>query len=172
MARTDEDWRKRLYNPIAKTFVAVRPLDRRILCSTSLFGPMPEAECVPNPGSVASRADTTNKTHSPWLYQLTGVYTCSEARGRGLGQATVKVAIESAHEEARRQGKECRVAVDVYATNTKAISFYEKCGFVVSGPRPGDSDTEAARAELLMHYRDSSASSQNRETSALRLDAA
>ncbi|KAH6660560.1 hypothetical protein BKA67DRAFT_548434 [Truncatella angustata] len=156
VAFTDEDWRKRLSNPIGKTFVVVQLPDRRILAATSLWGPMPNSEPLSNPNvaTAVTNPQTLENTETPLTYHLTGVYTRAEARGRGFGQAVVKIAVDSAHNEARRLGRECRLGVEVYATNTVAISFYEKCGFVTTGPRPADEDTEAARQELLMHYRD------------------
>lgn len=152
VARVDGDWRRRLYNPIAKTFVAVRPRDRRIFASTSLFGPMPNSEVVSNPNIVSPTTSSSREASAPLLFKLTGVYTCAEARGQGLGQAIVKVAVARAFSEARQRNEECRVEVDVYARNTAAISFYEKCGFRINGPRPDDTDPEDALSELIMYY--------------------
>jgi GNAT superfamily N-acetyltransferase len=153
-AYTDHDWHRRLHNPIIKTFVAVRLHDRRVLSATSLIGPMPHPEPVANPSEVtapvgaAQRGTADVNLH----FQLTGVYTRAEARGQGLALAAATAAVEHAHGEALRAGRECRLGVDVYATNTAAISFYERCGFVVEGPRAADADAEPSRPELLMFY--------------------
>jgi GNAT superfamily N-acetyltransferase len=155
----DEDWRRRLYNPIAKTFVAVRTRDRRVLAATTVYGPMPGEEIVSNPNlstgtTTPAEADTVGGDGAPLIDQLTGVYTRAEARGRGIGKAVVEVAVAYALAEMRRrQTSACKLGVDVYAANKPAISFYEKCGFAVSGPRPIDADSETARPELIMHYR-------------------
>jgi GNAT superfamily N-acetyltransferase len=155
IAFTDDDWRRRLNKPIAKTFVAVRLHDRRILSATSLFGPMPTSEPLSNPSAVTTTASDDGRLEgkdTPLYFQLTGVYTRAEARGQGLAQAVAKTAIERAGDEARRQGREYKLAIDVYASNTAAIAFYKKCGFVAGGPRPVDSDTDPSRPELLMYY--------------------
>ncbi|KAK6072514.1 GNAT family [Seiridium cupressi] len=155
VAFKDEDWGRRLRNPVAKTFVVVRLCDRRILAATTLFGPMPNAELLSNPNLASATAGAHGETDvTPLLYQLTGVYTRAEARGQGLGQAVVKVATECTYEEARGRGRDCKLMVDVYATNTVAIAFYETCGFAIHGPRPVDSDSDDSRPELLMQYRD------------------
>ncbi|KAI0125763.1 acyl-CoA N-acyltransferase [Xylariales sp. AK1849] len=160
LAFTDQDWHNRLSNPIAKTFVVVRLHDRRILSAASLFGPMPQSGLLSNPNQITARAtdvQSNNNDETTLHFQLTGVYTRAEARGQGLAQAVVKVALERALGETQRHGKECTIGVVVYVTNTAAISFYEKCGFAGSGPRLGDSDSDSSRPELLLHYRHSHA---------------
>ncbi|ETS87536.1 hypothetical protein PFICI_01364 [Pestalotiopsis fici W106-1] len=128
---------------------------------------MPSQEVMSNPAAAAAAAaDITVISTSAsveqsnyadgahLLYQFTGVYTRAEVRRQGLGQALSKVAAEYAHTDARRRGGRCRLALDVYTTNTAAIAFYQKCGFVVGGPRPVDEDTDDARPEVVMYYRD------------------
>lgn len=126
---------------------------------------MPTAEPVSNPNAVTTTTTITTTTANdvglegnkedgaaPLYFQLTGVYTRAEARGQGLARAVANAAIERAMEEARRQGREYQLAVDVYASNTAAIVFYEKCGFVAGGSRPVDADSDPSRPELLMYY--------------------
>lgn len=162
VAAGDEYWHRRLNNPLAKTFVAVRLRDRRFLSATTVYGPMPHNDVVPNPGMAAETAisatATTNSAqgdpddHVSLVYQLTGVYTRAEDRGHGLGKALSRAAAEYAHADAQRRGARCRLGLDVYAANTAAVSFYQKCGFAVSGPRPVDEDSDDSRPELVMYY--------------------
>lgn len=156
----DEDWYRRLHKPIAKTFVAVRISDRRILAATTVFGPMPGAEIVSNPAAAddeeqrnATNDDNDDGDRPPLLYQFTGVYTRAEVRRQGLGRALSRAAAEYAHADARRRGARCRLGLDVYTANTAAIAFYQSCGFVVGGARAVDADTDHARPEVVMYYR-------------------
>ncbi|KAI1843404.1 hypothetical protein JX265_006230 [Neoarthrinium moseri] len=154
IAFNDDHWRKRLYNPLAKTFVVVGLYDGRVLSAATLWGPMPESKLISSPSpAAATTSDVVDGTREPLSFQITAVWTCPEARGRGLGRTVVKAAIAQAGQDARQRGSSYSLGVDVYAVNTAAISFYEKCGFSVSGPRPEDSDTESLRPELLMYYR-------------------
>ncbi|KAI4602661.1 hypothetical protein KJ359_007879 [Pestalotiopsis sp. 9143b] len=174
-ASGDEYWHRRLYNPLARTFVAVRLRDRRVLSATTVYGPMPHNEVVPNPGIAADAAISTTATandtqgdpddHVPLVYQLTGVYTRAEFRGRGLGKALSRAAAEYAHADALRRGARCRLGLDVYAANTAAVAFYQKCGFAVGGPRPVDEDSDEARPELVMYYRSADGDSGTRRDS-------
>lgn len=175
VAAGDDYWHRRLYNPLARTFVAVRLRDRRVMSATTVYGPMPHNEVVPNPGiaveTAVSATATTNSAqwnlddHVSSVYQLTGVYTRAEDRGRGLGKALSKAAAEYAHADARRRGTRCRLGLDVYAANTAAVSFYQKCGFAVSGPRPVDEDSDEARPEVVMYYHTSEGHSGTRRES-------
>ena len=74
----------------------------------------------------------------------------AEQRGRGLGRAL----LERTFEAARRSGI-LRVELEVYATNTKAITLYERCGFQHEGLRgrarllDGDTDDIVEMALLF-----------------------
>jgi ribosomal protein S18 acetylase RimI-like enzyme len=57
-----------------------------------------------------------------------GIGLLSDYRGRGLGRQLLHEALEAA-----RQGGIMRVELEVYASNTSAISLYERMGFVHEG---------------------------------------
>ncbi|KAI0154497.1 hypothetical protein GGR52DRAFT_464958 [Hypoxylon sp. FL1284] len=160
---TDADWLGRIKNPVAKTFVAVRPHDGRVLSATSLIGPLPSADPASNPFQVSTEmrhgADhpRCGEASAAASFQLTGVYTIPDARGRGIAKALVKAVIEQAVQETSQQGKELALSVVVYSSNHAAITFYESCGFVADaeGPRACFNPIKKSSAsELCMrHYR-------------------
>ncbi|KAI1079456.1 hypothetical protein F5B20DRAFT_165460 [Whalleya microplaca] len=138
---TDDDWVARLKNPLAKTFVAVRTHDGRVLSATSLIGPLLDSIPASNPTQVVKEmrnGGDQQQSHeiSPIPFQITGVYTRPEARGQGLGKALAKAATEHALRQANEKGRALRLSVVVYKSNRAAISFYESCGFV-AGPEGG-----------------------------------
>ncbi|KAI1115245.1 hypothetical protein F5Y14DRAFT_140546 [Nemania sp. NC0429] len=52
----DAAWLARIKNPLATTFVAVQSDDSRVIASTSLFGPLPNASPASNPYQIVSEA--------------------------------------------------------------------------------------------------------------------
>ncbi len=60
-----------------------------------------------------------------------GVYVKPEARGRGLGEALIRSALDWAREK-----KLMTVRLSVVATNHSAKRCYERCGFAVYGVEP------------------------------------
>jgi putative acetyltransferase len=58
-------------------------------------------------------------------YELRKMYLSPEARGRGLGERMLDVAVEWVKQ---RRGK--RIVLDTVETMTRAIAFYEKHGFI------------------------------------------
>ncbi|GGM25588.1 N-acetyltransferase [Streptomyces fumigatiscleroticus] len=63
--------------------------------------------------------------------QIRGLAVADEARGRGVGRALVRAAVE----EARRRGAR-RITLRVLGHNTAARKLYESEGFVVEGIQP------------------------------------
>ncbi|MFI5682483.1 GNAT family N-acetyltransferase [Streptomyces sp. NPDC051636] len=63
--------------------------------------------------------------------QIQGLAVAGEARGRGVGRALVRAAVE----EARRRGAR-RITLRVLGHNTPARKLYESEGFVVEGVLP------------------------------------
>ncbi|MGC9541056.1 N-acetyltransferase family protein [Streptomyces sp. UG1] len=63
--------------------------------------------------------------------QIQGLAVADEARGRGVGRALVRAAVE----EARRRGAR-RLTLRVLGHNTPARKLYESEGFVVEGVLP------------------------------------
>ncbi|WP_037889500.1 GNAT family N-acetyltransferase [Streptomyces viridochromogenes] len=90
----------------------VAELDRRIVGYVRLGFPTP----------LASNAH---------VRQIQGLAVSDEARGRGVGRALIRAALE----EARRGGAR-RVTLRVLAHNTPARKLYESEGFVVEGVLP------------------------------------
>lgn len=153
----DETWLGRFKNPLATTFVAVQSDDNRVVASTSLIGPLPNASPASNPYQIVSEAvpqstasnadnhdddDNNNKHESnasrePLYFQMSAVYTSPEARNQGLAKSLIKAATHDAQRRARGQGRPLILSVVVYATNSAAISVYERCGFAkgTGGPK-------------------------------------
>jgi ribosomal protein S18 acetylase RimI-like enzyme len=63
--------------------------------------------------------------------QIQGLAVADEARGRGVGRALIRAAVE----EARRRGAR-RITLRVLGHNTPARGLYESEGFVVEGVLP------------------------------------
>ncbi|KAI8956373.1 hypothetical protein F4801DRAFT_13897 [Xylaria longipes] len=133
-------WLGRIKNPLATTFVAVGSDDDRVVASTSLIGPLPNASPASNPYQIVSQvvpqsdaANNDNENHDansePLCFQMSAVYTIPEARGQGLAKSLTKAATEEARSRAQGQGRPLALSVVVYAANNAAISVYERCGF-------------------------------------------
>lgn len=90
----------------------VAELDRRIVGYVRLGFPT----------SLASNAH---------VRQIQGLAVADEARGRGVGRALIRAAVE----EARRRGAR-RITLRVLGHNTPARKLYESEGFVVEGVLP------------------------------------
>ncbi|MET8243380.1 GNAT family N-acetyltransferase [Streptomyces sp. NPDC005202] len=63
--------------------------------------------------------------------QIRGLAVAEEARGKGVGRALLRAAVE----EVRRQGAR-RISLRVLGHNTAARKLYESEGFVVEGVQP------------------------------------
>ncbi|TGJ88153.1 hypothetical protein E0Z10_g514 [Xylaria hypoxylon] len=155
IAFDDEAWLGRIRNPSASTFIAVQTDDNRVVASTSLIGPLPNANPASNPyqvvsGAIAKSGTTYNNNNhngnnnnnnvgggEPLYFQMSAVYTSPEARGQGLAKSLIKAATEEARDRARQQGRPLVLSVVVYAANSAAISVYERCGFArgAEGPK-------------------------------------
>jgi ribosomal protein S18 acetylase RimI-like enzyme len=131
--------------------VAVPSEDNRIVASTSLIGPLPNATPASNPyqqlvstgkATRASQGDANNESNlsgeegEPLYFQMSAVYTSPEARGQGLAKSLIKAAAEEARSRARGQGRPLALSVVVHETNSAAISVYERCGFVRGEEEP------------------------------------
>ena len=160
---TEEDWLSRINNPQVKTFVAVHSNDRiRVLSATSLNGPLPNPDPASNPFQACTEMTGASDQHrihveaSPLSFQISGVYTAPEARGKGIAKAVVKTTVEEAIKYAKRQMRQLDLNVVVYASNHAAIAFYKTCGFVADpkGPRKSfNAHKNCYEVELCMHYR-------------------
>ncbi|KAI1336457.1 hypothetical protein F5Y15DRAFT_207681 [Xylariaceae sp. FL0016] len=135
IAFADQAWLDRIQNPLSKTFVAVHAhdTDRRVMSATSLIGPLPSAEPSSNPrqwaSEMISREDHRDRSGEPMSFQMAGVYTRAEARGRGLAKTLIRRATDYAVEQAHKAGRPLSLSVVVYASNEAAVSVYESCGF-------------------------------------------
>ncbi|KAI0838976.1 hypothetical protein F5Y06DRAFT_296135 [Hypoxylon sp. FL0890] len=158
----EEDWLSRINNPLVKTLVAVHSNDRRVLSATSLIGPLPNRDPASNPFQASTEITGASDQHhnhveaSPLSFQISGVYTVPDARGKGIAKALIKTAVEEAINDAKQQDRKLNLSVIVYASNHAAISFYESCGFVAdpAGPRTSfNPHKNRSEVELCMHYR-------------------
>lgn len=139
----------------------------RIVASTSLIGPLPNANPASNPYQIASEAiaqsDTSandNKHHDanggPLCFQMSAVYTIPEARGQGLAKSLIKAATDEARNRAWGEGRPLVLSVVVYAANKAAISVYERCGFARGAEEPKlifNALKNVSKKELNMYYR-------------------
>ncbi|RYG58016.1 MAG: GNAT family N-acetyltransferase [Alphaproteobacteria bacterium] len=73
-----------------------------------------------------------------------GMGIITSHRGRGIGWMLLKAAVEEARKSFRR------VELDVYASNTSAISLYEKTGFAHEGRRIGAIHIAGQDQDVLM----------------------
>lgn len=178
VAFADEDWLKRARNPLAQTFVVVRSRDRAILAATTLMGPLPLHRTKPASLLISENDSNNNNNHSathdgklnndttstttdgadaPLSYEVSGVYTRREARGRGFGTALMHAAaVERAAAEARLRGRRrFEIKTIVYATNAGAVAFYEKRGFVTARARQNVNPLKGPEpvTELDMYFR-------------------
>ncbi|KAI0140143.1 hypothetical protein F4776DRAFT_662278 [Hypoxylon sp. NC0597] len=159
----EEDWLSRINNRLVKTFVAVPPNDRRrVLSTTSLIGPFLNQDPESNPFQACTEMTGDSDQHhnhveaSPLSFQLSGVYTTPDVRGKGIAKAVVNTAVEEAVMYAKQQNRKLNLSVVVYASNHAAIAFYQSCGFVADteGPRTFfNSHKNCYEVELCMHYR-------------------
>ncbi|MEU6065725.1 GNAT family N-acetyltransferase [Streptomyces sp. NPDC047082] len=65
--------------------------------------------------------------------QIQGLAVHDDARGRGVGRALLRAAVDEAHRRGAR-----RVTLRVLGHNTPARGLYESEGFVVEGVLPGE----------------------------------
>ncbi|MFI1162977.1 GNAT family N-acetyltransferase [Streptomyces sp. NPDC020801] len=77
--------------------------------------------------------------------QIRGLAVAEEARGRGVGRALLRAAVE----EARRQGAR-RVSLRVLGHNTPARELYASEGFVVEGVQPGEFHLDGAYVDDVL----------------------
>ncbi|KAJ2987790.1 hypothetical protein NUW58_g4317 [Xylaria curta] len=158
----DETWLSRIKNPLATTFVAVQSADKQVVASTSLIGPLPNAAPASNPYQIVSEAiprsdATANSSHhaEPLCFQMSAVYTSPEARGQGLAKSLIEAATEEARSRAHGQGRPLVLSVVVYATNSAAISVYERCGFARGVEEPKlvfNAFKNSSEMQLDMYY--------------------
>ncbi|MFE1755406.1 GNAT family N-acetyltransferase [Streptomyces anandii] len=77
--------------------------------------------------------------------QIRGLAVDGEARGRGVGRALLRAAVE----EARRQGAR-RISLRVLGHNTPARRLYESEGFVVEGVQPEEFRLDGAYVDDVL----------------------
>lgn len=73
------------------------------------------------------------------VLQIQGFAVAGEARGRGVGRALVRAAVDRARERGAR-----RLTLRVLGHNAPARALYESEGFAVEGVLPGSSSSTAA----------------------------
>lgn len=128
----DNEWVKRVTNPIAKTFVAVVRDDGNILSSATLVGPLP----IPDDPDLAEKISGLRAGILHW--QLAAVYTRPEARRTGLAREVLRSAWDWAAQKSAGQGSSCVVTADLMRGNYSARALYEGSGFSVAGESNGN----------------------------------
>jgi len=73
-----------------------------------------------------------------------GMGVVADFRGQGIGQKLIKAALQRAKEN----GLE-KVELEVFHTNTNAISLYEKMGFVVEGRKRREAKLEGQYLDCI-----------------------
>lgn len=125
----DNEWIKRVTNPVATTFVAVLRNHGNILSSATLAGPLPI------PDDLAEKISGLPAGILHW--KLVAVYTRPEARRTGLAREVLKSAWEWAQRKSASQGSSCVVSTDAMQDNCSARALYERFGFSVVGESDG-----------------------------------
>lgn len=120
---TDEQWKARLFNPNATTFIA-RDADEdgRILSSLTLLGP------GTSPEHLRSELGLTSQV---LCWDINGVFTLPSARRRGIAAAVMDAAKNHARGTVVSRGCGCLLKLVVYTDNGGAKAWYEKMGFKV-----------------------------------------
>ena len=148
-----ERWLQRLRNPVAKTYIATKdrsvdiPRHDLTACETATT---PEVfENVDK--HIFGLITCVQSNEDPADACLASMWVAPSARGRGLGKALVRCAIEWA--------QDCgldfkRILLGVRTSNAAAIALYTSCGFVsVDTPSQGASGVmgeEGKRMELQL----------------------
>ncbi|KAK3695196.1 hypothetical protein B0T22DRAFT_370525, partial [Podospora appendiculata] len=146
----DDNWRRRILNPLATTLVAVAiaPSDGRdsrkedgeeeegqpILSSATLIGPIP-----PPPGHATT-------TPEPLHWEVNAVWTAPEARRNGLAQRVLEATAAHARAQATEKQRGCLLSVTVARDNPGALSLYAKCGYEVMSVQEQEAKIQLARS--------------------------
>lgn len=131
---TFSDWEGRLKNPNAYTFVAVQLFDGEK--GTEI--PLEDVAKRDWVGTVVI-VGPINAESEFGHFGIAGLFVLPEARGMGLGQRLVEVAVEHGKNVARERGlKHAMVQVSVKSGNGKVLKMYERLGFTVQEDEEGE----------------------------------
>ncbi|KAK2739542.1 hypothetical protein FQN55_009418 [Onygenales sp. PD_40] len=150
-------WAKRLQNPLAKTFVAVRTeadrptqtedndlellarnewlgmvvlLGPRALAADGTESNAPWRPFLP-PADPNQPPDTASIAGSEAAYLAVSMFVLAEARKQGLGRRIIEKSVEAVQREAKSLGaSRLSVCLLVEPDNGTAQRLYERCGFV------------------------------------------
>lgn len=155
----DSVWEARLANPLGFGFIAAGPPKAQLLDAdgSNIIDGEAEEEyliadwlgCSVLVGPLPHSNDGLEVEKQIMTFELNGLFVSSVARGVGLGEELVNVAIEHGKALAREKGAE-EVMMKVSATlgNAKALKLYEKVGFVVTGKDCEEHGRELMRMEM------------------------
>jgi len=138
VAFDEATWRQRFENPEVQVFVALASDTGAILSTTTIRGPFPSTDALARKVGSRGRDEGHTSSHTtlsseevrrPLMWDVNGVWTVPEARGRGVGQAVLGAARRFALERSAFQKSDCVMRVVAYETNQAARSFYCKAGF-------------------------------------------
>ncbi|MFR9797154.1 N-acetyltransferase family protein [Streptomyces sp. MS06] len=87
----------------------------------------------------------TSLASNSHVRQIRGLAVADEARGRGVGRALVRAAVDQA-----RDGGFRRITLRVLGHNAAARALYESEGFVVEGVQPGEFRLEGAYVDDVL----------------------
>ena len=158
-----EEWVKRLQNPEAKTFVAIRlpaadtetgePLsvshaeklaENEWLGMIVLIGPrtLSPADCLTpwKPFTTSQKdgnATTSTFADQEITYFAVSMFVFREMRRQGLGRKLIEISLDTARQDAASlKATKLTIGLVLAAENTAAMDLYRKCGFVLLPPDP------------------------------------
>jgi GNAT superfamily N-acetyltransferase len=143
---TEHDWKGRLQNPAANTFIAIGPSEGEIEGSHGdhlLTGTWVGMVVLVGP---FGRFDERKRAERYFDFELCGMFVLPYAQGTGFGKALVTSAVDHAkilgHEH---EVKEISITLSVSVGNIQAMSLYQRMGFVVVN---GDPDVDEVTMKL------------------------
>ena len=127
-----------------------------VLSSATLIGPVPVpseivvSSCIAEVQGQRQQQQQQQTEQPPLHWAVNGVWSLPAARRRGVGQAVMAAAARWASQQAAEAGRDGLLTTIAYETNTAAIAFYEKNGFVrCAGSQPGQVQLKMELPSLL-----------------------
>ncbi|KAH6887741.1 hypothetical protein B0T10DRAFT_490265 [Thelonectria olida] len=126
---SDAAWLGRIFHPAKKTFICVDKEDGTWAAQVTLLGPITKATYT-LPDEAGQPAVKSDDEEEKW--QMIGLYTLPDYRGKGLGKILCKEAFKHLT-ETRGGPRDIRVRIMVKPQNTVTVRLYRSMGFVEAG---------------------------------------